>query len=66
MALRVMMTCPEKNTPIQIGVESDRGSAWDELNLSGKTVAKCPACGKAHEVVKRESYLEGFAPIIRR
>ena len=62
---RVMIKCPDKNIPVPTGFESQRGEAWDQLNLTGKLVAKCPACGKSHEIVKREAFLEGFVPTSR-
>ena len=59
---RVMIKCPEKNLPVFTGIESERGGAWDALNVNGKVVAACPACGKSHPIMKREAYLEGYVP----
>ena len=59
---RVMIKCPEKHVPVPTGIESDRGGAWDSLNVTGKMLSPCPACGKSHPIVKREAYLEGFVP----
>ncbi|MBF8299178.1 MAG: hypothetical protein HW397_227 [Dehalococcoidia bacterium] len=56
----VMMKCPEKGKAVPIGMDVARGE-WDKTSLAGKVLAKCPACGKRHDVVKRDAFLEDFA-----
>src|SRR5947208_1715807 len=58
---RVTIKCPEKYIPVPTGIESDRGEAWDQLNVNGKSLASCPACGKTHPLMKREAVWEVLA-----